>query len=223
MDITRAFNYVFEDREWVNKLAIVGLLTLTLPLVPLGLLTLAILLGYTTALMRNVRAGVQFPLPRWDNYNAFVSDGVNVLVAWVVYSIPNLVLFGCLYTLSGAFGRGLIGSTLNLVVLCCLTPLLIGYNLVTWPMLAVGVARYADSRQPAEFYRFGDLFSTLRTQMGLAFQWVVFTLLINLALAVLALIPCLGWVAILGLAFPVHGHMLGQFAREIGEKPKRKR
>jgi hypothetical protein len=55
------------------------------------------------------------------------------------------------------------------------------------------------------------------------FQWIVLTLLVNLTLLVLVAIPCLGWVAILALAFPIHGHLLGQFAREIGEKPKRKR
>lgn len=219
MSVTRAINAVFEDRDWAGKLAIVAILTLFVPF----LLPLILLLGYGAALARNVRAGMQFPLPRWDNYNAYASDGLNLLVACVVYTIPNLILSGCIFTLSGVFGRGLMGSALNLVLLCCLTPILIGYNLITWPMLAVGAARYLESGQPGEFYRFGELLAALRDQTALIFQWMVLTLLVNLTLVVLAVIPCVGWVAVLALAFPVHGHLLGQFAREIGAKPKRKR
>ena len=117
MDIIRAFTYVFEDRDWVNKILITTVITaLSLLLTPLfiGLLGWAALFGYVIELVRNVRLGSPTPLPRWDDFNRYLASGFNVLAAVIIYNLPNVVL-GCVSTiLGGNLGSGLIGSTLVL-------------------------------------------------------------------------------------------------------------
>jgi hypothetical protein len=218
VSITRAFSTIFEDREWVSKLAIAALMTLC---IPLGLLTLVLLLGYVVELARGVRANAPAPLPRWDNLNALLSDGTGVLLATIVYNIPNLLMSCCIFAFSGAFGQTLLGSSVSLALLCCAVPVLVIFNLVMWPTLAIGVIRYSEGRRTAELYRFGQLLSTARARFGPAAQWVVFTLLVNLGLLALLFIPARAGWRFWRWPSRFTGTYWGQLAREIGETPKR--
>jgi hypothetical protein len=218
MDIGRALSYVFDDPEWFNKLAICAIVTVaSMLLTPflIGLLGWAALLGYTVDLMRNVRLGQRNPLPRWDDFNRFVSQGANVLVAAVVYSLPNLVL-GCVSTVvTQNMGSGLVGSTLVLGFSCCLFPLLLIYNLVTVPMLALGIGRYAEDPRVNVFFEFSFLFDTLRQHLDVLVQWWLAAIVADIVFVVLGVIPVLGWVALAALLVPVFGMLAGQLATAL--------
>jgi len=227
VDLSRAFSYIFEDEEWIPKLAITvalvwigGLLTPVL----VGLVAFAALAGYTVDLVRNLRDGSPRPLPRWDNYGEKISKGGSVLVAAFVYGLPNALIGCCMWLFGAVVGnQSLVGGGLNLALACCAVPLLLVFNLISWPMLALGLARYAEEGNIGVFFQFGDLFGTLQRQIGVTIQWVLLSLLVNIALGVVGAIPCLGWVAAPALALPVHGFLLGQFAGLVDDKPKRKR
>lgn len=220
MDFARAFKYVFEDPKWVDKLGMTALVTLVSGIPILGLAALAVLLGYVLELIANVRAKTQYPLPRWVRWEEKLRYGTNILVAWVLYNLPNILVSCCLFTFSGMFQGNFLGNTLALGALCCTLPLLLIYNLITWPMLAVGMLRYSRNHLSAEFYRFGDLFATVRANTGTVFQWLVFTWLASLVLSLLA-VTCIGVVATLALLVPVNGHLLAQLALQIEAQPKR--
>jgi uncharacterized membrane protein YhaH (DUF805 family) len=114
-------------------------------------------------------------------------------------------------------------SPLPLAITCCTLPFLIAYGILVLPMLAVGVARYLDSGESAEFYRFGELFAVVRDNVNVTLQWLILAFIVNLILGLVAIIPCCGWIAVMGLAYPVQGHLLGQYVLELGGKAKRKR
>jgi len=228
VDISRSFSYIFDDSDWVGKLVIIAVMTLLTIFVPLiGLIALAALLGYVVELARNVRDDILMPLPQWDTYGDKIANGGNVLVAYIIYNLPN-VLIGCMiWFVPYAFGSGGQDSGISLLVWCCAGPLLLIYNLITWPMLAIGLIRYVDTGKTGEFFRFGDLFGTMRANSGLVLRWIIFSFLANLVLSLLAIIPCLGWIAAPALAVPVQGHLVGQLARELSGaggdgKPKNK-
>lgn len=222
MDIGRAFSYVFEDKDWVGKLVVLGMLTLFAGIPLLGLFPLAIVIGYMVQLVDNVRNGAPRPLPKWDSYGDQMTLGAGVLVALLVYNIPLLVVGGCSMTLVFTGGNDFISGVVGLVLLCCIVPLLLIYTLLIWPLLAIGTIRYAASHNSAVFYQFGDLIETARSQSGPTFSWMVAVFVVNLIFGVVGAIPCIGWVAALGLTIPVHGHLLGQYGLEIGRKPKKK-
>jgi hypothetical protein len=219
VDIGRAFSYIFEDQDWLSKLIIVVILAFFSAIPLLGLVAVAALLGYLLDLIRNMRANHPNPLPQWDNIGERITEGFTVLIAAIVYAIPSLAVSACAF-LTNNF---LHNSFLPLAITCCTLPFLIAYGILVLPMLAVGVARYLDSGESAEFYRFGELFGVVRENMNVTVQWFILAFIVNLILGLVAIIPCCGWIAVMGLAYPVQGHLLGQYVLELGGKAKRKR
>ncbi len=225
MDFAAAFTYIFDDRSWTEKLVITVVLA-ALALVPFfGLVALAALLGYVVELVQNMRSGERHPLPRWDRLGEKVSGGGSVLLASVVYNLPLLVFACCALALplgltgdSGSF----FSASLAVVLACCALPLVVLYTLVTWPMLALGTVRFADTGSVGAFFQFGDLIYTLYSDLPATARWIGFSLVANAVIGLLAAIPCLGWLAMLALVYPVQGHLLGQFALLIEDKPSRK-
>jgi hypothetical protein len=226
VDITRAFSYIFEDEEWVAKLAISAVISflaiITTPLL-VGLALWAALLGYLADLVRNLRDGHPTPLPRWDNYGDKIGAGANILAAGILYGLPNALASACIATTASSWGDGFFGSGIAFAFICCVTPLLILYNLITWPMWWLALARFAEDRRIGVFFQFGDLLGTLRRSLGTTLQWMLAYLLVSFGLGLLGAIPCAGWAGAPALAIPVLGHLLAQFSNAVDgavEKPK---
>lgn len=225
VDISRAFAFAFEDEDWIGKITITVIVT-WLALVPLlGLIAVAALLGYALELVQNVRAGHPRPLPQWANYDDKIARGGNVLAAFILYNLPNILASCCYYTLTSFAGNTSEGGTITLGFGACVLPLLLVYNLVATPMLALGMVRFTEQNRLGVFFEFDNLFSTLRGEIRLITQWFLSYLLVGMVLLLLGLIPCIGWIAAPALAVPVQGYLLGQFARQLSGrvriKPKR--
>ena len=223
MNFSRAFTYAFEDRDWLVKLlvgAIVTLLAILLSLPLVGLALWAVVLSYLVLLVRNVRAGIQRPLPAWSNFGKLFSDGLPVLGAAVIYNLPNLLLSACIATLSGSLNQSFTGATTSLGLACCILPLTLVYNGITWPMLALGIARHGERRETAVLFDFAGLFTTVRANGEASIQYVLWSMLVNVVFILLALIPCAGWVAVPALALPVHGYLMGEYAARVLGRPR---
>ncbi|MCA9896021.1 MAG: hypothetical protein KC615_23710, partial [Anaerolineae bacterium] len=82
MDFGYSLSYVFEDQAWVSKLAMLVLFMLLSAIPLLGLLALAVVLGYMVELVSNVRSGLPNPLPTWDGYETKFRTGGYLLIAW---------------------------------------------------------------------------------------------------------------------------------------------
>lgn len=226
MDLARAFGYIFDDPEWTGKLvitAVIGLVSAIFAPLLIGLAGYALLLGYMVDLVRNVRDGISNPMPAWDDYGKKLSAGANVLVAIFVYNIPTLLVVCCIGTVPGLIGDQDIADLTGVTAACCLLPLLLVYNCVTWPMIALGIGRYAEVGQISAFFQFGDLLSALQTNLNLTIQWLILTFVVNLILtAVAAFIPCVGGFVTLALGIPVHGYLIGEFVSRLEGKSKGK-
>jgi len=218
MDIVRSLTYVLDDPDWLNKLLITAIVTaLSALLTPVfvGLLGWAALLGYMIELVRNVRLGDKYPMPNWNDFNRYLSTGFNVLAAFVIYSLPNLAV-GCTSTvLAQNLNSGLVGSTMTFVLSCCLFPILLVYSLVTFPLLALGIARYSEDPRLNVFFDFNFLFETLRQNLGTVVQWWLAVIVVDLVLIVIGIFPLLGWVFDAALVIPVYGMLIGQFGLAI--------
>jgi hypothetical protein len=226
VNISRAFSYAFDDKEWVNKLAILAVIafaSIISSILLIGLVGWALMLGYYVELVRNLRDNHPTPLPRWDRYGEKITEGASVLTAALVYSLPNFLIVCCIATTSGFWGDNFTGSFIGFGTMCCLTPILLVYNLITWPMLALGLSRYAEERNIGVFFQFSDLFSTVRRNLGLTLQWAFFALLDNFVLGIIVAIPCIGWAIAPALALPVHGFLLAQYTGQIETVPRGKR
>lgn len=226
MDISRAFTFAFEDDEWVNKLVLVAIWAFIAAIPVVGLVGTAALAGYVVEMLRNMRRGRENPLPTWDRLGDKFSHGFNVLIAALVYNIPNLLLACGFLFLIPSFGpadgrAASAASSAALAITCCLTLVMVGYNLIIWPLIALGTVRYAESGQITAYFQVSDLWATINRHMGETVQWLIFTIFAGLVLGIINAIPCIGWLASLALTVPVQGHLLGQFALGL-EKPKGK-
>lgn len=218
MNVGRALTYVFDDPEWFSKLAMTALVVIaSVTFTPLliGFVGWALLLGFTVELVRNVRLGVKYPLPRWTDFNRYLSVGFNALTAVIVYSMPNLVL-GCVSSfMAQNMGSGFIGSTLMLALSCCLFPILLVYNLVSVPMLALGIGRYVEDPRINVFFELSLLFDMLRQHTDTVIQWWLAAIVVDIVFLLLGIIPVLGWIVLAALVVPVLGMLTGQFALTI--------
>lgn len=225
MNLTRAFTFVFDDREWLGKVTIITALTFAsivlLPVLLLGLLPFCILLGYMLDLVNNVRDGKREVLPAFKDFGDLLTRGSGVLLGLTVYNIPVIMISCCLWLVPGSF-TGALDGIVTLIALCCLLPILLIYTAVTWPMLAVGVARYARGNSSGIFFQAGRLFNTVNDMGGYSIQWLLCALIVNFVYTILLFIPCLGWIAFAALAFPTQSHLVGQFARLIDNRHKKK-
>ncbi len=226
MDIGRAFTYILDDREWAPKLLIsagIALISTFTSIVLIGLVGWALLLGYLVELVRNLNSGLQNPLPRWGAYGDKLRRGGNVLAALIVYNLPLLIPACCYATTSSFWGDNFIGTAIGFGVWCCVVPLILIYNLITWPMFALALVRFAEEDNIGVFFQFGDLFGTVYRHLSDTLQWVVFTLIANFVLLILFVIPCIGQAAAPALAIPIIGYLASQYAARVEDTPRPKR
>lgn len=87
-DFAKPFTYVFEDPEWLQKILIGGLFYLA------GFLIVGwfFILGYVAKLTRNVIAGLERPLPDWENLGDYFNEGLRLFGVAFCYVMPLVVL-----------------------------------------------------------------------------------------------------------------------------------
>jgi hypothetical protein len=210
MKVSEALGFVFEDEQWLSKL----LLGAVISLIPI--FGQAALTGYAIAVLRNVQAGSQRPLPSWDRLGEYFVDGLLFWIATLVYLIPFLILacpIALVWALPAAAGdnqdamtaltsiAGLISAGLG-----CLSLL---YAIVLWLVTPVLQIRFAETGELGSCLRFGQVFRFLFQHIGsiIVAQLLVWaatfvvTTVVGGVVGVLGLIPICGWVigGLLGL------------------------
>jgi hypothetical protein len=90
IDFVRPFAFAFEDPRWLPKMLIGALFTLATFL----LIGLPFVLGYMARLARNVVAGMQQPLPEWDDLGEYFTEGLRLFVIAFLYLLPIFVIVG---------------------------------------------------------------------------------------------------------------------------------
>lgn len=216
MELGRAFTYVFEDKEWVSKLVMTVIMVLVSIIPIFGLLAVCALLGYVTDIVHNVRNGHPRPLPKWVDYGNYITRGAYVLLAMVIYNLPMVLIMVLLYTFSNIIGASLFGGLAYVVIVGCALPIVFVYTAIAWAMLAVGIIQYSETGDNGVFYHFSKLFRVLQNNISLTLQWIFYSIISNILLSLIGWIPCIGWIAILALAYPVQGYLIGQYGRLLG-------
>ncbi|MBK8987941.1 MAG: DUF4013 domain-containing protein [Chloroflexi bacterium] len=233
MDIAKAFTYVLEDERWINKLLIALIVTLFSFLV----IPVFFLIGYSVAITRNVRAGVEKPLPEWDDWGKFFMDGLYIFLAQFVYTLPFWLL-ACI----AAFATGGLGALADsggssdaVAALLGTTGLIIGclgflFAIALFFISPAIIVQYVITDEFAACFRFGEVIGIARQSISDILIVFLATFGASLAIgaisSVLAIIPCVGWVLtfLISLAMgpyltTVTGHLYGQIARKVGGKP----
>lgn len=212
MDIGSAFTFVFDDKDWIKKIAIGGLaILLQIVIVPIFLV-----FGYTLQTIKNVRDDLPNPLPEWDNLGEMIVKGLMAFLIYLVYLIPAY-FFICALVVANI---GLETATDSdaaaalVPVVACLYCLVFVFSFIAAALFPAGLIRYAQYDTFGSAFQFGAIFNFIKNNIG---DYVI-VLLLSLGVQMIAglgTILCLiGVVFTTFWAYLVMGHLIGQLARK---------
>jgi uncharacterized protein DUF4013 len=100
LDFGRAFQFVFEDPDWVKKILVGGLFHF------LGMVLIGIpfLVGYLLRVVQRSARGEARPLPDWDDLGGFFSEGLRGVGLYLVLMVGAMLIpgaLGCVLALMG--------------------------------------------------------------------------------------------------------------------------
>ena len=227
MDVSTAVTFVKDDERWLGKLVIAAVLVFFSFL----LIPIPFLVGYSLAVSRRVMNGDPEPLPEWVDWGRLFMDGLYVMIAQFVYTLPFWILacigFGSLGEISEDAAAAGIVATFG-VVGCLVILLWVALVFIT-PAIYI---QYVRTDEFGDCFRFGEVFGIARDYIGDILITAVVALAVSFAIGiitgVLSIIPCLGWIlslAVTALAGPwlmaTIGHLYGQIAAKMGGKAQK--
>jgi hypothetical protein len=211
MDFGKSFSYVFEDKEWVTKLLIGGLLSL-IPIVNL------VVAGYMIKVLKNVADGSEQPLPTWDNFGDYFVQGLKVTAGAFVWAIP-MIAISIVTTVISAISGGDVNSSQQVSgpLTCCMWGLscVSGlYGLLMGVFFPAAMTFFALDGQFSSMFKFRGIWSYVKDNLG---NYVIALLLTGVAslAAGLGLILCfIGVIFTQFWSTLVTSHLLGQVYRQ---------
>lgn len=171
MNIGQSFTYIFQDRNWVTKLVVgtlILLVSLPLTAILVGFLGIAIVLGYSLEVLRNVREGNPEPLPEWrDRWSEWMVLGLKFGLVLLIWSLPVLLLS----VSSSVAGNFALSSndlfeafgTMAVFMASILSFLWSIVLLLVTPAIAV---RMAETEQVSSGLQFGDIYLFTRENLA---------------------------------------------------------
>ncbi|MBN1121998.1 MAG: DUF4013 domain-containing protein [Anaerolineae bacterium] len=242
MDFSRAFNYVYEDEKWFEKVALGALISL----VPILNFAMS---GYMADVIRNVAKGETRPLPAWENLSDYFMKGLYLFVAGLAYGfIPSFILFPIiavvLFVPMGILplAAGVSEDAGTALAMAASIIFILAFSLVTLVGLLISIlaslfSLIATIRFSTGEQTFNELFDIkghwgyLKKNIGkllLAVLYIIcFSFIIMIPvwclMVVLGFIPCLGQIVAYAVGMGVgmlivlfSAHLYGQLAAETG-------
>jgi hypothetical protein len=216
VNITETLFRPFQDSRWLQKILLGGLIAL------IPLLGALINQGYTWLYCRRIISR-NFALPEWDDWGEMLSRGFGVFAIGLVYAIVPLIA-GLALGLAGGGMTALTRSpsaAATALFGSCLVPLMVMLVLSLfcfffYPMSLTSYAGTGNFGAAFEFGRMWDVISAnfaeyLLCYLAVFVAAVLIILASSLVSFVLALIPCLGWIALIILMGSL-GLVLGMMA-----------
>ena len=227
MDVNKAFRFMFDDKQWISKLLIGAVMSvLSFLIIPAFILQ-----GYLVKIVRQVMDGNDSELPEWMDYGKLLRDGFFVTIGQLIWALPFILLMLIVGLVTGGLGS-VVDSSGDMVaaattgaglLVACLVLLTVIAFLFLTPALLI---QYAREDEFGALFRFSEIFDIIRDHMAdilIAFLVsVVAVLAISVVTGIVAIVPCLGWIAaaLIGLAMGpyiqfVTGHLYGQIAAKL--------
>jgi hypothetical protein len=210
MQYGKAFGFMTDEAGWTGKYLIAAF-SLLVPIVGPFLL-----LGYGYEITRRVIAGESPVLPEWSDFGDYLKKGIAAAAIWAIYSLPFILLSGCLNTPAYVLLRAsdnyqqLAGELLALCGGCLALVLLLALNLLGPAALAHSAARGSLGAA----FQLGDVVHIVRTKPAVYLMAALLLGLLNLALLPIGFMLCvIGMFPVLAFGSITAAHLHGQAYR----------
>jgi hypothetical protein len=219
MDVTRSFKYVFEDKDWIKKVLIGGVLNI------IPVIGQAFMWGYGLRQLKNVKEGRELPLPEWNDWGGDLMRGIMVFLGYLVYAIPLIILaifsgiFGGLGTTAvltaaragRAGGPGIWGFCVGVIALI---QFIYGIALAVW--LPAALLNYVNVGSFMGFLKFADILAIIKNNLKDYITVVLMWLAAAIVAGIVGGIVCgVGALFTMFIANLIFVHLLGQFGASI--------
>ena len=160
----RPFTFVFDDPRWVPKVLVGGVFVLC----SFFLIGSFFLLGYFARLVRNVLAGVERPLPEWDDLGEYFSEGVLLFGVVLLYVLPIIVLVLIMFVPAAIMSSvdhdaaRDVGSGIFSCVGCLIAPI----ALAIWLFLPAALLMTITTRRFGAAFEFRELWAFIKANIG---------------------------------------------------------
>jgi len=214
MNIGKAFTFAFEDKDWLKKIGIAGLVML-IPFI--GQLTVS---GWALEVTRRVINRDPETLPDWSAFGDYLVKGLKIFVIGLVYALPIMLLSMCVNLPLSFFQDSSNETTVSMLVAAsffinCIVALF-GFALAF--VLPAALAKFAVTDELGAAFRFGEVFGLLRAAPG-AYLLALLGAIVASIVASLGLILCfIGVIFTLAWAYVIQSHLWGQAYSEATAK-----
>lgn len=211
MDFAKPFSFVFEDQNWLKKLAIAGLITL-IPIV--GFMYL---LGWGLEITRQLIRKEPVLLPDTD-FSKYLTRGLKAFVIGLVYSIPSIILqiptqisnFMTSTSASYDDGSGVVTGSLYVVILCASLLNLVYSLILMFVMPAAYNLFLVNEEEISAGFRLGEIFAMIK-KVPVAFLLVLVGTIIASFIGGLGVIACIiGLLITIPYSTLIMSHFYGQ-------------
>ena len=205
MDFGLAFSYVFEDEDWLKKLALASLLCLT----GIGIIPV---LGWGLEVIRRVIKEEPEPLPDWSEFGQYFVKGILVVLVAFIYSLPIIVIGSCnagAGTLLGNTGEDFATPAIWILTMC-LSCIYIIYGLGISLVVPAALGNYAASGEFGSVFKLGKIFKIVKDNLG-NYGLVFLGMLLSNIIAPLGAVACgIGVAVTSAYAILFNSHLIGQ-------------
>jgi len=206
MDIGKSFTFMFDDEDWITKI-LVGALFVLASMVLVGI---PFLIGYTIALMRNVMAGMEKPLPAWDELGEKFKEGFILILIIIVWLVPVWIIMCLQWIVTLAFQSNYDAAGIISTVSICTSCLSGIWGLVVALFTPAIYIRFTNNPEFKSGFEFAELWQFTKDNIGN----VIIAILLGWVASIVAqfgVILCvIGWFATTFWAMVVQGHLYAQ-------------
>jgi hypothetical protein len=210
MDWGKSFTHVFEDKDWVVKVLIGGILSM-IPIVNL------VVIGYALRALKNVAEGAEQPLPAWDDFGDYFVKGLVSVLGAMVWALPIIILATMTAVLSALTGydsaepsRVAAPYVLCIWSMSCVSGI---YGLFLGFVLPAAFAQYAVRGDFGAFFRFGDIGKFIKANLGNYIVALILAVIAQFISSFGVILCCIGAIFTEFWALLVGSHLLGQVYR----------
>lgn len=212
MDFAKAFTFVFDDPDWLKKVAINALIGL-IPIV--GALYL---FGWGLEVARRVATRSAVPLPDVD-FGTFLGHGFKALVVSFVYSVPILIITIPMIAVA-AITEGARMDTDTLYTIVAVTNVCGGllaliYGLLMGLLIPAALTRTVVRGSIGAGLQIGAVFGMVKAAPGAYILTLLGTMVAGFLAAIVGTLACgIGIVFTVAYQQVVTGHFYGQAYRQ---------
>ncbi len=192
MDIVEGLKYPMNDKNWVKKIIIGGILCI-IPIVNF------VVFGYIVDTIKYVVNG-QKNIPEWENWGNKFIKGLCCYIIYLVYVIIPTIL--CIIGLS-MYDMGADNIILSLIGLSCAVIAMVVAFIIGF-ILPMAIANYAVKDRISAAFEFNEIIHRIKSVAGsYILSWVV-CIGLFMIIGIVVLIPIVGWIIYIFMAFYIY-------------------